>query len=160
MRTCAQCGHATAPADLFCAQCGATLLERDLSDETFVDTVRSSGALAPVGAGRLAGLGPGDAALIVQRGPGAGVHFALDPARATSAGRAQDADIFLDDVTVSRAHATITRTPEGWVIADAGSLNGTYVNRVRVDSHRLMAGDEVQIGKYRFVFLLGEDGTA
>lgn len=160
MRTCAQCGHATAPADLFCAQCGATLLDRDLSDETFVDTVRSSGALAPVGVGRGSGLGPGDAALIVQRGPGAGEQFGLDADRVTSAGRAQDADIFLDDVTVSRSHATIARTPEGWVITDAGSLNGTYVNRVRVDSHRLMAGDEVQIGKYRFVFLIGEDGTA
>jgi hypothetical protein len=160
MRTCAQCGHATAPADLFCAQCGATLLERDLSDETFVDTVRSSGAFAPAGAGRVAGLAPGDAALIVQRGPGAGVHFGLDASKVTTAGRAQDADIFLDDVTVSRSHATIARAPEGWVISDSGSLNGTYVNRVRVDTHRLMAGDEVQIGKYRFVFVIGEDSTA
>lgn len=160
MRICPQCGRETAPADLFCSQCGAGLLDRDASDETFVDTLHSSTGLPPVGSGRFHGIRPGDAVLVVQRGPGAGEHFILHSGQTTTAGRAQDADIFLDDVTVSRVHATLQSGDGAWSITDAGSLNGTYVNRIRVDSHRLTPGDEVQIGKYRFVFLLGEDGSA
>jgi len=160
MLSCPQCGRETAPADLFCSQCGAALLDRHLSDDTSVDTMRSSGSLPHIGSGRIQGLRPGDAVLVVQRGPGAGEQFLLSADRSTTAGRAQDADIFLDDVTVSRIHATMECTPDGWVISDRGSLNGTYVNRIRVDSHRLTPGDEVQIGKYRFVFLLGEEGSA
>ena len=72
-----------------------------------------------------------------------------------AAGRSAEAEIFLDDVTVSRRHAVLRRTPEGWTLEDVGSLNGTYVNRELASSAVLLAdGDEVQIGKYRFVFLV------
>ena len=100
----------------------------------------------------IAALPSGSALLIVRRGPNVGARFLLD-ADVTVAGRHPDADIFLDDVTVSRRHAEFVKDPEGWTISDTGSLNGTYVNKNRIDTHVLASGDEVQIGKYRFLFL-------
>jgi pSer/pThr/pTyr-binding forkhead associated (FHA) protein len=91
------------------------------------------------------------ALLIMQRGPSAGSRFLLDADR-TVAGRSPDADIFLDDVTVSRKHVEFVRELDDFVVRDIGSLNGTYVNRTRIDSAVLHAGDEVQIGKYRMTF--------
>jgi pSer/pThr/pTyr-binding forkhead associated (FHA) protein len=87
----------------------------------------------------------------VQRGSNAGSRFLLDTDHST-VGRHPDSDIFLDDISVSRRHATFERTPRGTVVRDAGSLNGTYVNRELVDECLLQAGDEVQIGKFRLVF--------
>ena len=72
-----------------------------------------------------------------------------------TAGREPDSDLFLDDVTVSRRHADMRRMADGWLLRDVGSLNGTYVNRQRIEEVALVAGDEVQIGKYRFVYLVG-----
>ena len=92
--------------------------------------------------------------LVVSRGIGAGSSYLLT-GDIVVAGRAPDADLFLDDVTVSRRHAEFRREPHGWVLRDTESLNGTYVNRSRVDSRPLVPGDEVQIGKYRFVYLVG-----
>ncbi len=93
----------------------------------------------------------GSALLIVQRGANAGSRFLLDTDLIT-AGRHQDSDIFLDDISVSRRHATFTRTADGTTVKDLGSLNGTYVNRELVDERRLQHGDEVQIGKFRLVY--------
>ncbi len=121
-----------------------------------VDLGADAEALAPVG------LGPADVAavgalpatsalLVVQRGPSAGARFLLDADR-TLAGRSTHADIFLDDVTVSRKHAEFVREGTRFSVRDVGSLNGTYVNRTRIDDTVLRAGDEVQIGKYRLTF--------
>lgn len=96
-------------------------------------------------------LPPSSALLIVQHGPNAGARFLLDAERVT-AGRDTRADIFLDDVTVSRKHAEFLFADGEFTVRDVGSLNGTYVNRERIDSARLVAGDEVQIGKYRLTF--------
>ncbi|MCW4354499.1 FHA domain-containing protein [Hoyosella sp. YIM 151337] len=96
----------------------------------------------------------GSALLVVKRGPNAGSRFLLDEAT-TSAGRHPDSDIFLDDVTVSRRHAEFRRENGVFQVVDVGSLNGTYVNREPVDSAVLANGDEVQIGKFRLVFLSG-----
>ncbi|WP_115727302.1 FHA domain-containing protein [Actinomyces culturomici] len=93
----------------------------------------------------------GSALLIVQRGPNTGARFLLDP-EVTYAGRSPKSDIFLDDVTVSRKHCQFIAEDGGHVVRDSGSLNGTYVNRERVDQVRLKAGDEVQIGKYRLTY--------
>jgi pSer/pThr/pTyr-binding forkhead associated (FHA) protein len=94
----------------------------------------------------------GSALLVVQRGPNTGARFLLD-SETTTAGRRPDSDIFLDDVTVSRRHAEFVRRPDGtFVVRDVGSLNGTYVQRDRIDEVVLRDGDEVQIGKYRLVF--------
>lgn len=100
------------------------------------------------------GLPTGSALLVVKRGPNAGSRFLLDQA-ITSAGRHPDSDIFLDDVTVSRRHAEFRLDGNEFQVVDVGSLNGTYVNREPVDSASLANGDEVQIGKFRLVFLIG-----
>lgn len=91
------------------------------------------------------------ALLIVQHGPTAGARFLLDAQR-TTVGRHPSADIFLDDVTVSRKHAEFLSAPQGYVVRDVGSLNGTYVNRERIDEALLVTGDEVQIGKFRLTY--------
>ncbi len=91
------------------------------------------------------------ALLIMQRGPSVGSRYLLDAERAV-AGRSVHADIFLDDVTVSRKHAEFVREGSRFVVRDVGSLNGTYVNRIRIDQAPLSTGDEVQIGKYRLTF--------
>lgn len=98
-------------------------------------------------------LPPGSALLIAHSGPNAGARFLLD-SDTTTAGRHPDADIFLDDVTVSRKHVEFHRTPTGFEIVDTGSLNGTYVNHDRVDSVQLRSGNEVQIGKFRLTYYL------
>jgi len=97
----------------------------------------------------------GSAMLLVQRGPDAGSRFLLD-AEQVSVGRHPSSDIFLDDISVSRRHAVFTRRDGGYVISDLGSLNGTYVNRDRIDGDILLSGgDEVQIGKYRLIYFPG-----
>lgn len=97
----------------------------------------------------------GSALLLVQRGPSAGARFLLNTEKIT-VGRHPDSEIFLDDITVSRRHATFTRASDGYQVADLGSLNGTYVNRDRIDDTITLAGgDEVQIGKYRLIYFAG-----
>lgn len=108
-----------------------------------------------VAPGRLAGsLPPGTALLVVRRGPNAGARFLLDH-DVTTSGRHPDSDIFLDDVTVSRRHAEFHRESGVFTVRDVGSLNGTYVNRERVETATLSNGDEVQIGKFRLVLIAG-----
>ncbi|WP_278971544.1 FHA domain-containing protein [Mobiluncus mulieris] len=99
----------------------------------------------------VASLPAGSALLIVQRGPSSGARFLLDTDRIT-AGRHPRSDIFLDDVTVSRKHCEFLRGDGGYLVRDIGSLNGTYVDRIRVESHLLAAGEEVQIGKFRLAY--------
>ena len=94
----------------------------------------------------------GSALLVVQRGPNTGARFLLDAER-TTAGRRPESDIFLDDVTVSRDHAMVVRRGDAHHLDDLGSLNGTYVNRRRIDSQQLSDGDELQVGKYKLVFV-------
>ena len=101
----------------------------------------------------------GSAMLLVQRGPDAGARFLLDTDIVT-VGRHPESDIFLDDISVSRRHATFTRTANGYVISDLGSLNGSYINRDRIDTDVILSGgDEVQIGKYRLIFFSGAPRT-
>jgi pSer/pThr/pTyr-binding forkhead associated (FHA) protein len=112
----------------------------------------AEGDVAP---SRVAGtLPPGTALLVVRRGPNAGARFLLDH-DVTTSGRHPDSDIFLDDVTVSRRHAEFHRDGATFTVRDVGSLNGTYVNRERVEAATLSNGDEVQIGKFRLVLIAG-----
>ncbi|WP_305091490.1 FHA domain-containing protein [Prescottella sp. R16] len=117
-----------------------------------MDSAAAQTADAPVSG--VEGLPAGSALLVVKRGPNAGSRFLLDQPT-TSAGRHPDSDIFLDDVTVSRRHAEFRQDDDEFQVVDVGSLNGTYVNREPVDSAVLANGDEVQIGKFRLVFLTG-----
>ena len=162
VRTCARCGQEVADLARFCSNCGAPLT--DLSEE-LVDATGSldapSGTTGPLGTidtGSMAAVAPGTAMLIVRRGPSEGTSFLLTD-ELTTVGRSDDSTYVLDDVTVSRRHAQFARTEEGWLLRDLGSLNGTYVNRHRIDEVALHGGDEVQIGKYRFVFLVGGGGA-
>lgn len=122
---------------------GSTGPEISLGTETIPLNVRDREAVDA--------LPPGNALLIVQRGPNAGARFLL-AAAVTSAGRSPVSDIFLDDVTVSRKHCQFIAQDGGHIVRDSGALNGTYVNRERVDQAVLHAGDEVQIGKYRMTY--------
>jgi hypothetical protein len=143
MPFCTQCGHEN-PADAkFCAQCGSRLATappaEPVVDSTTTMTIPreeaerdDSGDLGPADQGGVDALPEGSALLVVLRGPNAGSRFLLDT-DLVKAGRHPDSDIFLDDVTVSRRHAEFRRTPNGFVVTDVGSLNGTYVNRDRID---------------------------
>ncbi len=158
VRTWARCGQEVADLARFCSNCGSALT--DLSDEhvdatgTLEAPLSTTGPLGTVDTGSIPSVAPGTALLIVRRGPSEGTSFMLT-SDLTTVGRSDDANVVLDDVTVSRRHAEFHRTAEGWTLSDLGSLNGTYVNRRRIDSVQLRGGDEVQIGKYRFVFLVG-----
>ena len=100
-------------------------------------------------------LQPGQSVLVVRRGPAAGTKYTLEKDLVT-VGRHPQSDIFLNDITVSRRHAELRREGQNYLVADLGSLNGTYVNRARVDSSPLASGDELQIGKFRLLFLVKE----
>jgi len=113
---------------------------------------QTSGEMRPVDVESVAS---GGGALVIRSGGGrVGQSFPLRGGRMTI-GRTPEADLFLDDVTVSRDHASLVRRQDAWYLDDSGSLNGTYVNRHRIDSHRLEDGDEVQVGKYKLTYLAG-----
>lgn len=168
---CTQCGQQN-PADArFCARCGTALTPAGDPAGASADTTSALSAAAlqralDGGAGTAAeeapaaepavadGLPSGTGLLVVRRGPNAGSRFLLD-ADVTTAGRHPDSDIFLDDITVSRRHAEFVREGDGFAVRDVGSLNGTYLNRERIEHALLAGGDEVQVGKYRLVFLAG-----
>ncbi len=164
MPFCTACGKQNPDDARFCSQCGTRLVTDESGraagggDSTATITFgapagsdTSDRQLSPVDAAAVDALPSGHALLIVQRGPSAGSRFLLD-SDVTGAGRHPDSEIFLDDVTVSRRHAEILREGSRFVVKDAGSLNGTYLNRERVDSAELSSGDELQIGKFKLVF--------
>jgi hypothetical protein len=159
---CTACGSENQPGSHFCASCGAALPQA-AAPSAGIDATRTI-SVAGVSAeqdpdfsteahqGAVDALTPGSALLVVKRGPNAGSRFLLDQS-VTTAGRHPDSDIFLDDVTVSRRHAEFRREGSGYTVHDVGSLNGTYVNREPIDATSLSGGDEVQIGKFRLVYL-------
>src|SRR3954447_4653707 len=166
---CTQCGQQNPDDSKFCARCGSPLTvpaaggstpaveQTTTISMTGIDTPEEHGGdeLADVG---MESLPAGTALLVVKRGPNAGSRFLLDK-DVTTAGRHPESDIFLDDVTVSRRHAEFHRDGDGFSVSDVGSLNGTYLNRERIESAPLTGGDEVQIGKFRLVYFTG-DGEA
>lgn len=161
---CAVCDQDVVPSDRFCSSCGAPV-ELDLGElgieQTGAITSVFNTGTGPVsvGSGVHRDLASGAAMLVVHRGPGEGTEYGLNPrSEVIIVGRAEECDVFLDDVTVSRRHAEFRHGAQGWSVQDVGSLNGTYVNRVRVDDQQLRGGDEVQIGKFRFIFLVGVEG--
>jgi hypothetical protein len=150
---CARCGHENPEDARFCSSCGAPLAAA--GDET---TLTLSAVEAADEEDELEhyldGLAPGVGLLVVRHGPNAGSSYRLDRP-ATAIGRHPESDVFLDDITVSRRHVVIDHNGDGYVLRDVGSLNGTYVNKKRVDEVRLRYGDEVQIGRYRLSFVVG-----
>ena len=155
---CPECGFVNADGANYCSRCGAYLgaaREKTTSTQSEPATatyrIDETGELVPVDVGDV--VADEGAALVIRAGGGrVGESFPLNADRMTI-GRRPDSDIFLDDVTVSRDHAIIVHRGDAWYLDDLGSLNGTYVNRRRIDSQHLEDGDEVQIGKYKLTFL-------
>jgi hypothetical protein len=148
---CPECGFVNPEGANYCQKCGA-LLDVEATGEPTTATYRvgETGDFIPVNIGEVASAHA--AALVIRAGGGrAGESFAVDGERMTI-GRRPDSAVFLDDVTVSRDHALLVRRGSDWFIDDCGSLNGTYVNRERIDSQRLADGDELQVGKYKLTF--------
>jgi hypothetical protein len=150
---CPECGFVNAEGANYCAKCGAYLSQGE-GDEPTTATYRvgETGEIEPVEIEDVTSTG---AALVIRAGGGrVGETFALSGER-LAIGRRPESEIFLDDVTVSRDHALLVRRGSDYYLDDSGSLNGTYVNRQRVDSHKLEDGDELQIGKYKLTYLEG-----
>lgn len=152
---CPQCGHQNQLVANFCSSCGADL-DKDDNASTTTMSVTAIGDIpaAEVVHVELNELPPGVGMLVVTRGPNSGSRFALDEPLVT-AGRHPDSMIFLDDITVSRRHAEVRAVEGGYKVVDVGSLNGTYLNRQRVDEADLHDGDELQIGAFKLLFLAG-----
>ncbi|MFG2313071.1 FHA domain-containing protein [Streptomyces sp. NPDC048566] len=171
---CTRCGNRNAENSRFCSNCGAPLRGGAERPSETTSTISISGieaydaevtgqtpspTLSPEAQAAVDALPLGSALLVVRRGPNSGSRFLLD-SDLTTAGRHPQSDIFLDDVTVSRRHVEFRRGTDGsFTVADVGSLNGTYVNRERIDQVALSNGDEVQIGKYRLVFYASQLGV-
>jgi hypothetical protein len=148
---CPECGFQNPESAHYCSRCGALLVTESESDET--TQTFSAEEMHDERADLLDELGTDGPALVIRAGGGrTGEAFALDRDQ-TTIGRSPDCDIFLDDVTVSRRHAVVGRSDAGFAIEDLGSLNGTFLNRSRIERGELENGDEVQIGKYRLIYL-------
>src|ERR1700685_975872 len=152
---CTECGFVNVEGANYCQRCGALLERSDPAGGAGGDPVTATyrideaGEVGPIELDEVAARGP---ALVIRAGGGrVGESFAVDHER-MSIGRRPDAEVFLDDVTVSRDHALLVRRGEQWYLDDCGSLNGTYVNRSRIESQRLQEGDEVEICKYKMTF--------
>ena len=160
---CTECGFVNGEGANYGQRCGSRLVHDESAGAagggpgggaggdpvTATYRIDESGELVPVEVGQVTAHGP---ALIIRAGGGrVGESFAVEGER-MSIGRRPDSEVFLDDITVSRDHALLIRRGQDWYLDDCGSLNGTYVNRSRIDSHRLEEGDEVQVGKYKLTF--------
>jgi pSer/pThr/pTyr-binding forkhead associated (FHA) protein len=155
-RHCPECGFANAEDANYCQRCGAFIGAPEpvgaVESSTATYRIDETGELVPVELEDVVAQG-GGAALVVRAGSGrVGESFPLHGDRMTI-GRRPDSDVFLDDVTVSRDHALIVRRGDEYHLDDLGSLNGTYVNRRRIESHHLADGDELQVGKYKLTYL-------
>jgi pSer/pThr/pTyr-binding forkhead associated (FHA) protein len=149
---CPECGFANSEGSNYCQRCGAFLASSEPTPGATTATYRvgETGEIEEV---KLQDVVSGGAALVIRAGGGrAGESFPLVGDRLT-VGRRPDSDIFLDDVTVSRDHAILVKRGGEYFLDDCGSLNGTYVNRQRIESHKLSDGDELQVGKYKLTFL-------
>ncbi len=147
---CPECGFQNPESASYCSRCGALLVKDDPGDETTLaftpeDEEEATSTLEDVGV-----KGP---ALVVRSGGGRTGETFHPAGERTSIGRSPECEIFLDDVTVSRQHALLTQRDRSFYIQDEGSLNGTFLNRRRIESAEIEDGDELQIGKYRLTFL-------
>ena len=149
---CTRCGHRNPPESRFCARCGHPLQDDTTIGIQPTEIEDDTGEIIDL---PLDELGDGQALLVVKRGANAGSQFLVEK-DVTTAGRHPESDIFLDDITVSRRHAEVRRKEGAFFVHDLGSLNGTYVNRERVESTQLATGDEIQIGKFKLAFFAGQ----
>jgi len=164
---CQRCAHPNSSASNFCSSCGFDLdrMNEEVTGQHPAITDASEPGMETVDhmesmdttETTAVELQAAEAVFVVKRGPKAGSRFSLDKA-VVSLGRHPESDIFLDDITVSRRHAEVRHEEAGFMVSDVSSLNGTYLNRERIEeaSVRLTSGDEVQVGKFKLVFLTGD----
>jgi len=145
---CTRCGHPNKDEARFCANCGAALHDEATLGISPVEVEGEGPEEFPFPEDQLE---PGQALLLVKHGPNAGTTYLIEK-EITTAGRDPGCDVFLDDITVSRRHAELRRQDDGFYLHDLGSLNGSYVNRERVDVTKLASGDELQIGMFKLAF--------
>ena len=149
---CPECGFQNPEAANYCSKCGALLHTAESGEQTQTFSPEESVELLDT----LDDFGVHGPALVVRSGGGRSGETFTPEGDSTTIGRSPDCGVFLDDVTVSRKHAVLQKREDGrWEIEDQGSLNGTFVNRRRVESAELSDGDELQIGKYRLTFFAG-----
>jgi pSer/pThr/pTyr-binding forkhead associated (FHA) protein len=148
---CNNCGHRNPEESNFCSSCGNALATRADATVSFTPEEPHDAGELDVSV-PLSEMKAGAGLLVVKRGPDVGAKYVLGP-EVTRVGRHPESEIFLDDITVSRRHAEFGREGASYVVKDVGSLNGTYVNRERIEEVTLTSGDEVQIGKFKLVFL-------
>ncbi len=148
---CPRCGHPNSEAANYCSSCGFDLYRAQSHEESTTEHA----AVAEDDPTPAEPESAATATFVVKRGAMAGSRYSVSK-KFTTIGRHPESDIFLDDVTVSRRHAEVHRDGEAILISDVGSLNGTYLNRTRIESISLRSGDEVQIGKFKLVFLTGD----
>jgi hypothetical protein len=155
---CHNCGHRNPEGVNFCSSCGTALPSESSETTVIIQPVSDHGETGEEESTvTLVEVPRGTGALVVKRGPTVGARYLLEQ-QVTRAGRHPESDIFLDDITVSRRHAEIRVAEDGKVVIhDVGSLNGTYVNRERIEEQVLSGGDEVQIGKFKLVYLVAGD---
>ena len=151
---CRRCGHTNEPSANYCSSCGTPLTGDDDETTLSLSALEDRQAIEDEYGELLAEVPASMGVLVVRRGPNQGSTFTLDRT-VTSLGRHPESDVFLDDVTVSRRHAEITRSDAGYEVRDAGSLNGTYVDHERVDLAPLRDINELQIGRFVLTFVLG-----
>jgi hypothetical protein len=170
---CNNCGHGNGPDSNFCSSCGAVLLrpagaasggdERTITfhpaDPGQESSLEAEEVVLDFDPSAVASGVEASGVLVVRNGPDAGLRVPLVKP-VTRAGRHPASELFLDDITVSRRHAEIERDADGYVLVDVGSLNGTYLNRQRIERQPIHNGDELQIGKFRLVFLAGTEQEA
>ena len=146
---CPECGFQNQEAANYCSKCGALLHTQEAVETTQTFSPEEGAAMLEA----LDDIGVQGPALVVRSGGGRSGETFVPQGGGTTIGRSPDCPVFLDDVTVSRRHAVFTQDGERWRLEDQGSLNGTFVNRQRVDTAVLSDGDEIQIGKYRLTYL-------
>jgi pSer/pThr/pTyr-binding forkhead associated (FHA) protein len=154
---CGACGHHNPLGANYCSSCGSALTQRDDEHTTMAISADEFTPVDESHAFDEADLAPGTGMLLVRRGPNAGSRYVLDHP-VTTLGRHPDSRVFLDDITVSRRHAEIHRSGAGYELVDVGSLNGTYLNRERVDRGPLRDGDLIQVGKFKLMFVSSDAG--
>ena len=151
---CPECGYANDSLANFCASCGMRVAGGAEQTTATLPVVDHPNQFVPGHQAKRAEFDESTGILVVHRGPKAGSRYALD-APMIRAGRDPESDIFLDDVTVSRAHVEITHTDGAYAVRDVGSLNGTYVNKSQIEESALLDGDVLQIGRFKLQFFHG-----
>jgi pSer/pThr/pTyr-binding forkhead associated (FHA) protein len=150
---CTECGYKNTETGKYCSKCGALLPDEESRSEQTIRYSLEAEEREP-DMSQLREMASKGVALVVRSGGDMAGEVFTPEGESTTVGREADSDIFLDDITVSRNHAVVIKKEDGYFVQDHGSLNGTYVNNVRVETQKLTDGDQLQVGKYKLTFIV------